>query len=155
MPPLPMPPSVPDMYLFYHLLIPPLFGWLLCLFLSIGVLLEPMCYLFSFNFVIPIVTRIDGMTPPPPPALQTGRATSQTSLLPRTPTVGWLLCLHFKFWPLNAKAPFPVYFSTCVVLGPPNKPTNVGATEPDHGRLAWDHGMPRHHGVLWSLLTYP
>jgi hypothetical protein len=58
-------PSVCASNLYCHLLIPPLFGWLLCVFSSIGGLIKPMCYLFLFNFVIQIVTRIDGMMPPP------------------------------------------------------------------------------------------
>ena len=106
-------PSVCASYLYCHLLIPPLFGWLLCVFSSIGGLIKPMCYLFLFNFVIQIVTRIDGTMPPP--TLQTSRATSQTSLLPQTPTVGWLLCLHFKFWPLQAKHHFLSIF-WCVLF---------------------------------------
>ena len=61
---------------------------------------------------------------------------------------------YFKFWPLKAKAPFPLYFLTCVVLRPPNKSTSRGPTKPEHGRLAWDHGMPWHH-VLWAPLAYP
>ena len=144
-----MPPSVCTSHLYFPLLIPPLFGWLLCVFSLIGVggLVKPVCSLFLFNFVIQIVARINDM--PPPPALQTSRTTCQTSLLPQTPIVGWLLCLH--------KAPFPLFFLTCVVLHPKkNKPTNGGATDRDHGRLAWDHGMrmPWHH-VLWAPLIYP
>ena len=33
-----------------YLLIPPLFGWLLCVSLSIGGLVKPMCYLFLIIF---------------------------------------------------------------------------------------------------------
>ena len=74
------------------------------MFSSIGGLVRPMCNLFLFNFVILIVARINGTSSPP--TLQTSRATSQTSLLvPRTPTVGWLLCLHFKFQPLTSLTP--------------------------------------------------
>jgi hypothetical protein len=53
-------PSIPDTYLYYHLLIPTSF-WLVVVFVLVD-----WCS-FKFNFVIPIVTRIDGMTPPPPP----------------------------------------------------------------------------------------
>ena len=123
--------------------------------IGVGGLVKPMCSLFLFNFVIRIVARINDTLPPP--ALQTSRTTSQTSLLPRTPTVGWLLCLHFKFWSFKAKASFPLFFLTCVVLHPKkNKPTNGGATDRDHGRLAWDHGMRiPWHRVLWAPLIYP
>jgi hypothetical protein len=82
------------------------------------------------------------------------RATSPESLPPIMPTLGWLLCFPFKFWPLKAKAPFCLYFLTCVDLHPPNKSPNSGATKPDHGHLAWDHRRPRRH-VLWAPLTYP
>ena len=44
------PPSVPTSSLYCHLLIPPLFGWLLCVSLSIGGLAKPMCYLFLIIF---------------------------------------------------------------------------------------------------------
>ena len=65
MTPLPTPPSVCASYLYCHLLILHIFGWLLCVFLSIGGLIRPTCYLFLFNFVIPIIARINGTTPPP------------------------------------------------------------------------------------------
>ena len=39
---------------------------------------------------------------PPPPELHPSRTISQTSLLPRTLTVGWFLFLPFKFLPLNS-----------------------------------------------------
>ena len=80
--------------------------------------------------------------------------TSSMSTLPQLSIAGWLLCLPFKFQPLKAKAPFGIYFLTCVVLHPQNKSTNSGATKPDHGCLAWDHRRPRRH-VLWAPLTYP
>ena len=43
---------------------------------------------------------------------------------------------------------------TCIVSRPANKPTNSGATKPDHRRLACDPWRPQCH-VLWASLTYP
>ena len=43
---------------------------------------------------------------------------------------------------------------TCIFSRPANKPTNSGATKPDHRRLACDHWRPQCH-VLWASLTYP
>ena len=76
------------------------------------------------------------------------------SLPPLIPTLGWLLCLPFKFRPLKANVPCCLYFLTCVVSRPPNKSPNSGTTKPDHGRLAWGHRRLRHY-VLWPPLTYP
>ncbi len=75
------------------------------------------------------------------------RATSPDSL-------GWLLYLPFKFWPLKAKAtPMALFFDE-VCSGVSNEGTGRGATKPEHGHLAWDHRRLQHH-VLWVLLTYP
>ena len=89
-----------------------------------------------------------------PHALHPPHAPSPESFPPLMPALGWLLCLPFKCWPLKAKAPFRLYFSTCVVFCPPNKSTNSSTTKPDHRCLAWDHRRPRGH-VLWAPLTYP
>ena len=69
-------------------------------------------------------------------------------------TLGWLLCLPFKFWPLKAKATPLALFFDGVCIGVPNKGTGRGTAKPDHGLLAWDHRMLQRH-VLWALLTYP
>ena len=38
-------------------------------------------------------------------------ATSSESIPPLTPTLGWLMCFPFKFWPLKAKAkPIALFF---------------------------------------------
>ena len=89
-----------------------------------------------------------------PHALHPQRVTSPDSLPPPMPTLGWLLCFPFKFWPLKAKAmPITLFFDG-VCVGIPNKGTSRGAAKPDHRRLAWDHRRPRRH-VLWAPLTYP
>ena len=89
-----------------------------------------------------------------PHPLHPPRATSPESLPPLMPTLGWLLCLPFKFWPLKAKAmPLALFFDG-VCVGVPNKETGRGTAKPDHGCLAWDHRMLQCH-VLWALLTYP
>jgi hypothetical protein len=68
-----------------------------------------------------------------PRALHPPRATSPDSLPPLTPTLGWLLCLPFKFRPLKAKATPLALFFDGVCVGVPNKGTGHGTAKPDHG----------------------
>ena len=129
----------------------PLFGWLLSASSTIGGRLCSRCLIFLFNFSPSnshLIWWYDA-----PHALQPSRASSLILLLPQTSTFGCLLCLSFKFQPLKAKAPFSLYFSLCVVLHSPNKPTNGGAPKPDGECLACNHREWRHHHLLLTL-TY-
>ncbi len=91
-----------------------------------------------------------------PHVLHPPRATFPDSLPPLMPTLGWLLCFPFKFWPLKANAMPIALFVHGVCVSVPNKGTGRGTAKPDHLRLAWDHRRPQRHVLwLWALLTYP
>jgi hypothetical protein len=71
-----------------------------------------------------------------PRALHTPRATTPDSLPPLMPTLSWLLCFPFRFWPLKAKAtPIAIFFDG-VCVGVPNEGTGCGTAKPDHGQLS-------------------
>ena len=89
--------------------------------------LSPRCFMFFSPFP-PFKLLTDLMVQRPPPGHFTPACAS--SLL----SVGLLLCLPFKFWPLKANAPFPLYFLVSCFA-----PTNGGTPKPGGKCLAWDH----------------
>ena len=89
------PPCYPPLW-------PPVFGWLLCFGLPIDGRFTQPCILFSLCLHCPIrhPKQWDSVSPHAPPPC----TTSTDSLPLLMPTIGWLLCFPFKFWPLKAKA---------------------------------------------------
>ncbi len=88
---------------------------------------------FYFNYfcIAPFNVPNDGIAFPP--ALQPPQATSPDSLPSLMPTLGWLLCFPFKFWPLKANATPLALFFDGVCIGIPNKGTGRGTAKPDQG----------------------
>ncbi len=84
------------------------FGWLSRDYSLTGGRLKPQHDLLSIIFCCP--NHLQNGKATSPHALHPPRATSPISLLPRTSTFGWLLCIPFKFRPLKAKSPFPLNF---------------------------------------------
>ena len=127
--------------------------WLVVVFWSAN--LRPIyATIFYFNYFCIAPFDVTNNGTPFPLAFHPPRAISPNSLPLLMPTLGWLLCFPFKFWPLKAKATPNTLFFDGVCVGILNRGTGHGTTKPDHGRLAWDHRRPRRH-VLWAPLTYP
>ena len=128
--------------------------WLVVLFWSAGWgPINPTVYfIFTIFALLHSTSQIFGTAFPH--ALRPPCTTSQDSLLPLMPTLGWLLCFPFKFWLLNAKAMPIILFFDGVCAGVPNKGTGHGTAKPDHRQLAWDNRRLRCH-VLVVPLSYP
>jgi hypothetical protein len=91
---------------------------------------------FYYFCVAPFDTPNNGTTSPH--VLHPLCATSPESLSPIMPTLGWLLCRPFKFWPLKAKAtPIALLFDG-VCVGIPNKGTDRGTAKNRRGEPCMD-----------------
>jgi hypothetical protein len=92
-------------------------------------------YYFHYFCVAPFDVPNNGTAFPH--ALHPPRATSPDSLSSLMPTLGWLLGLPFKFWPLKAKAtPITLFFDGACV-GAPNKGKDCSAAKDVGMSLAW------------------
>ena len=96
-PPLCAPAQSNLLYIVYSPM-PNIFSWLLCDYSLIGGRLRPLRDSMSIIFCLP--NRLPNSEVTSPHAFHPPCATSPISLLPRTSTFSWLLCLLFKFRPL-------------------------------------------------------
>ncbi len=92
-------------------------------------------FYFSYFCVAPFNLPNDGTLFPH--TIHPSRATSPDSLPPLMPTLGWLLCLPFKFWQLKAKAKPIAWFFDGVCVSAPNEGTDHGAAKEANVSLAW------------------
>ncbi len=83
------------------------------------------------------------------------RAPSPISLLPRTPTFGWLLCCPTKRWPPKAKVTSLSLIFDVLHFGAPNKGTNSNESAPDATHLVWAHRDQRRQDLgPWRMLPW-
>ncbi len=125
--------------------------WLVVAFeISIDGPLRPRRKFFIFTFLLlslPPQTMVRRL----PHTFRSGRAPSPISLLPQTPTFGWLLCCLTKRWPPKAKVISPSLIFNVLRFGAPNKGTNSNKSAPDATRFLWAHRDQRHQdlGPWW------
>ena len=91
----------------------------------------------NYFFVVLIAAPNDGTRPPH--ALNPSRASSLSPILPRTPTLGWLLYLPIDWRPSKANALTFALFFDGVWVGIPNKGTDNGKSKSGIGRLTLAH----------------
>jgi len=128
---------------------PPVFGWLLCVFLPIGSHLRPrrifFCHLICRPQTIakPSPTRSTAVARPP-------------QYLPHSKCQLLVGCCVFptKRLPPKAENPSPSLFFDGLHFSTQNKGSNRGAAKPDGACLAWDHRERRRH-ELAAPLAYP
>ncbi len=117
---------------------PPVFGWLLCGYLS--------CFIVPF--------AVPNETTASHPALPDQCASSPASNLSWKPIISWLLRVFVDWQPPKAKAlPSSLFFDGACV-GSSNKGTNHGAAKPNRARLEPAYGKQWRHELPAPLL-YP
>jgi hypothetical protein len=105
---------------------PRVFGWLLHLNnRSAAVQGHDVFFFSSLSLPPPTMVRR------PPHTFRPGRAPSSISLLPRTPTFGWLLCYPTKRWPLKAANRSLSLFTDGLHFGDPSEGLKSGKSAPD------------------------
>ncbi len=77
------------------------------------------------------------------PTLHHSYASSPTPLLPRTPTVYWLLCVSAWCWEPKARAQRISLFFDRSLFGAPNEGTNSGKSKPKDVCLLRTHREPQ------------
>jgi hypothetical protein len=91
----------------------------------------------------------------PPHTFRPDHAPSPISLLPRTPTFGWLLCCLTKRWPPKAKVTFLSLIFDVLRFGAPNEGTNSNESAPDAECLVWAHRDQRRQDLdPWRMLPW-
>jgi hypothetical protein len=140
--------------------------WLVVAFeISIGSHLRPRRFLLLLLLSLPPQMMVWH----PPYTFRPGRAPSPISLLPRTPTFGWLLCCPTNRWPPKAKVTSLSLIFDVFRFGTPDKGTNSKRAHLTpralHGPIGisgakiWVHGGCCHDkrwqgrlGVQWRYL---
>jgi hypothetical protein len=91
----------------------------------------------------------------PPHTFRPDRAPSPISLLPQTPTFGWLLCCPIKRWPPKAQVTSLSLTFNVLHFGTPNEGTNSNESAPGAARLVRDHRDQRCQDLgPWRMLPW-
>jgi hypothetical protein len=118
-------------------------------------LLDSFSFILFYFFVAQFATPNDSIVWHPPHTFRPSHAPSPISLLPRTPTLGWLLCCLTKRWPPKAEVTSLSLIFNVLHFGAPNKGTNSSESAPNAARLVWAHRDQQRQDVgPWRMLPW-